>query len=73
MSVKKLCAYCGKGPRVESHAPFCSHGCQDRDLLQWMREGYALPASDNEDELLDNAGLDKDSADSLETRPRLRR
>ncbi len=72
MSLEKPCAYCGKGPRVAPYAPFCSPGCQDRDLLQWMREGYALPASDNEDELSDNAGLDKDGADSLETRPRPR-
>jgi uncharacterized protein len=72
MSPEKLCAYCGKGPRTAAHAPFCSPGCQDRDLRQWLTEGYALPASDNEDELLDDAALDKDTGDSLEPRPRSR-
>jgi endogenous inhibitor of DNA gyrase (YacG/DUF329 family) len=51
----KPCAYCGKSPRVAEFAPFCSRGCQDRDLVQWMREGYAIPASDHEDELSDGA------------------
>jgi endogenous inhibitor of DNA gyrase (YacG/DUF329 family) len=62
----KLCAYCGKGPRVAAYAPFCSPGCQDRDLLQWMREGYALPAMPDDDEaqnmgLPGNNGLDSDA------------
>lgn len=51
----KPCAYCGKSPPVAEFAPFCSRGCQDRDLVQWMREGYAIPASDHEDELSDGA------------------
>jgi hypothetical protein len=72
MSADKLCAYCGKGPRVPAYAPFCSPGCQDRDLLQWMREGYAVPASDNEDELSDNATLDSGRRDGLEPPPRPR-
>ncbi len=63
MSTESTCAYCGKGPRVRAYAPFCSAGCQDRDLLQWMRGGYALPASDNEDELSDNASLDNRQSD----------
>lgn len=63
MSTDKPCAYCGKSPRVVAFAPFCSTGCQDRDLLQWMREGYVVPASDNEDELSDTRSLDNDRAD----------
>lgn len=59
----KPCAYCGKSPRVEAYAPFCSHGCQDRDLVQWMREGYVVPASDNEDELSDTRPLDNERSD----------
>jgi endogenous inhibitor of DNA gyrase (YacG/DUF329 family) len=41
MSLKK-CPTCGK-PRSESHKPFCSARCRDRDLLQWLSDGYALP------------------------------
>ncbi|MFZ4689285.1 MAG: DNA gyrase inhibitor YacG [Polymorphobacter sp.] len=63
MSTDKLCAFCNKGPRVPAYAPFCSPGCQDRDLLQWMRGGYALPSSDNEDELSDNVPLDNRGLD----------
>jgi len=59
----KRCAFCGKGPRVAAYGPFCSPGCQDRDLLQWMRGGYALPASDNEDELSDIGRLDNSELD----------
>lgn len=55
------CAYCGKSPRVSAFTPFCSRGCQDRDLVQWLREGYVVPASDNEDELSDNTLLDKEA------------
>ena len=25
------------------HTPFCSRGCRDRDLLQWLGEGYRVP------------------------------
>jgi uncharacterized protein len=54
----KACAYCGKFPRAADFAPFCSRGCQDRDLVQWLREGYVVPGNDNEDELSDTPGLD---------------
>ena len=60
---EKACAFCGKGPRVAAYSPFCSPGCQDRDLLQWMRGGYALPVSDNEDELSDIGRLDNNDLD----------
>jgi endogenous inhibitor of DNA gyrase (YacG/DUF329 family) len=33
---------CGKPPS-EAHAPFCSRGCKDRDLLKWLGEGYRIP------------------------------
>jgi|DEB19_MinimDraft_2_1074335.scaffolds.fasta_scaffold189166_1 hypothetical protein len=62
-SSEKACAFCGKGPRIATYAPFCSPGCQDRDLLQWMRGGYALPVSDNEDELSDIGRLDNSDLD----------
>lgn len=63
MSSEKPCAYCGKSPRVAAFAPFCSRGCQDRDLVQWMREGYVVPVNDHEDELLDIRPLDIDGLD----------
>jgi endogenous inhibitor of DNA gyrase (YacG/DUF329 family) len=36
------CPLCGK-PEAQAHAPFCSQGCKDRDLLQWLGEGYRFP------------------------------
>ena len=36
------CPVCGK-PVSTAHAPFCSQGCRDRDLLQWLGEGYRVP------------------------------
>jgi endogenous inhibitor of DNA gyrase (YacG/DUF329 family) len=39
---KSDCAVCGK-PINPAHMPFCSQGCRDRDLLQWLGEGYRVP------------------------------
>jgi endogenous inhibitor of DNA gyrase (YacG/DUF329 family) len=33
---------CGR-PGHADHAPFCSRGCKDRDLLKWLGEGYRIP------------------------------
>lgn len=38
----KKCPLCGK-PEQPQHAPFCSAGCKDRDLLKWLGEGYRIP------------------------------
>ena len=38
----RKCPICRK-PRSEAHAPFCSTRCRDRDLLQWLEDGYAIP------------------------------
>ena len=38
----KTCPVCGKAESTE-HAPFCSPRCKDRDLLQWLGEGYRIP------------------------------
>jgi endogenous inhibitor of DNA gyrase (YacG/DUF329 family) len=46
----KPCPQCGT-PAAEPHAPFCSRGCRDRDLLQWLGEGYRIagpPAIEDE-------------------------
>jgi endogenous inhibitor of DNA gyrase (YacG/DUF329 family) len=44
MSTRKIpkCPGCGK-PESPQHAPFCSQGCRDRDLLKWLDEGYRIP------------------------------
>ena len=36
------CPICRK-PAVPKHAPFCSQGCRDRDLLNWLGDAYAVP------------------------------
>lgn len=38
----KSCPVCGR-PQASEHAPFCSRGCKDRDLLKWLGGGYAIP------------------------------
>ncbi|MFC0206359.1 DNA gyrase inhibitor YacG [Novosphingobium soli] len=40
--LERKCPICGK-PRAAEHTPFCSKRCRDRDLLQWLEDGYALP------------------------------
>jgi hypothetical protein len=32
---------CGK-PASAAQKPFCSQGCRDRDLLNWLDEGYRV-------------------------------
>ena len=39
---RNACPVCGN-PVAPEHKPFCSRGCRDRDLLQWLGEGYRLP------------------------------
>ena len=53
----KPCPLCGKPPSKE-HAPFCSRGCKDRDLLRWLDEGYKIPGPK-----ADPQGLDSDEGD----------
>jgi len=40
-SDQPACPLCGK-PEAKEHAPFCSRGCKDRDLLRWLGEGYRI-------------------------------
>jgi uncharacterized protein len=40
---RDACPICGKSS-VPEHQPFCSRGCRDRDLLNWLGEGYRIPA-----------------------------
>jgi endogenous inhibitor of DNA gyrase (YacG/DUF329 family) len=57
----KACPLCGKAMNTE-HAPFCSRGCKDRDLLKWLGEGYRIagPPADE----TDLAGVDTGGDDS---------
>ena len=49
----KKCPLC-KQPAVADHAPFCSRGCKDRDMLQWLGDGYRIPGRPDEAETLDS-------------------
>ncbi len=61
MAKRKGCPICGAAPTPD-HKPFCSRGCKDRDLLQWLGEGYRLPgaAIDPDDAAGAQTGLDSD-------------
>lgn len=41
-ATRNLCPLCAQ-PSAPAHAPFCGQGCRDRDLLNWLNEGYAIP------------------------------
>lgn len=56
---RKSCPLCGD-PVVPEHAPFCSRGCTDRDLLKWLGEGYRIPADPADPE--SETGLDRGGA-----------
>ena len=53
---RDACPICGKTPQAE-FKPFCSRGCKDRDLLNWLGEGYRVPAEAVDPE--DLSGLDR--------------
>ncbi|GAA0327706.1 DNA gyrase inhibitor YacG [Sphingomonas oligophenolica] len=59
MAKKDSCPICGK-PVSPVHTPFCSQGCRDRDLLQWLGEGYRIPAgpAEHDEENSPPPGLD---------------
>ena len=42
------------------HKPFCSQGCRDRDLIQWLSDGYRIPGAPAEadEQDSDRNGLD---------------
>ncbi|WP_109808518.1 DNA gyrase inhibitor YacG [Sphingosinithalassobacter portus] len=42
MTRRDTCPVCGN-PAAPDTKPFCSRGCKDRDLLQWLGEGYRIP------------------------------
>jgi hypothetical protein len=54
----KGCPLCGR-PVLPEHAPFCSQGCKDRDLLKWLGEGYRIPGPPADES--DAGGVDRTS------------
>jgi endogenous inhibitor of DNA gyrase (YacG/DUF329 family) len=57
---RAACPYCGQ-PSVAAHRPFCSQGCRDRDLIEWLSDGYRIAgpaADDDEGKDLRDSGLD---------------
>jgi endogenous inhibitor of DNA gyrase (YacG/DUF329 family) len=55
----KPCPICRK-PASAEHAPFCSRGCKDRDLLKWLGGGYAIPGPAADPEGGEADGLDSE-------------
>jgi endogenous inhibitor of DNA gyrase (YacG/DUF329 family) len=51
----KRCPVCGNPEKAE-HAPFCSRGCKDRDLLKWLGEGYRIPGPPADPDGVDSSG-----------------
>ena len=56
-SKSKKCPLCGR-PEHPDHAPFCSHGCKDRDLLNWLGDGYRIPGPPADPEKVDSSQSD---------------
>ena len=54
------CPICGK-PAGAENRPFCSRGCRDRDLLNWLGDGYRVPGPPAEEGDLEKHGLGLDS------------
>jgi uncharacterized protein len=50
----EACPLCRK-PIVAAFKPFCSQGCRDRDLLNWLGEAYSVPANPNDNDEADSA------------------
>lgn len=54
------CPICGQ-PTQAAARPFCSTACRDRDLLQWLGEGYRVPGPSAGEMLQKNGGEGLDS------------
>ena len=52
----KKCPLCGKAASG-AHGAFCSQGCRDRDLLNWLGDSYRVPGPPA-DEALGEFGSD---------------
>ncbi|HKX36555.1 MAG TPA: DNA gyrase inhibitor YacG [Rhizorhapis sp.] len=47
------CPVCGRPAQAETR-PFCGKACRDRDLLQWLGEGYRVPGAPASDAMQKN-------------------
>ncbi len=54
-SNRDKCPVC-RAITITQFAPFCSQGCRDRDLLQWLGEGYRVPGPPAEYEDISSGG-----------------
>ncbi|SER75409.1 DNA gyrase inhibitor YacG [Sphingobium sp. YR768] len=54
------CPVCDQ-PAEATTRPFCSPACRDRDLLQWLGEGYRVPGSPAEETAQKNGNYGLDS------------
>lgn len=59
---RQECPLCGK-EAAQKHRPFCSRGCRDRDLLNWLGDAYRVPGRPAEPELerIAEDGLDSEA------------
>ncbi|BBF68247.1 DNA gyrase inhibitor YacG [Sphingomonas bisphenolicum] len=55
------CPVCDQPAQLATR-PFCSAACRDRDLLQWLGEGYRVPGQpvDEAAQKNGNYGLDSE-------------
>ncbi|HEY8592570.1 MAG TPA: DNA gyrase inhibitor YacG [Sphingomicrobium sp.] len=53
----KKCPLCSQ-PAQADYAPFCTRGCKDRDLLQWLGDGYRIPGPPADPGRVDSGGGD---------------
>jgi hypothetical protein len=55
---RAACPVCGT-PSAAPHKPFCSQGCRDRDLLNWLGDAYRVPGPPADERSTDE-GLDSE-------------
>lgn len=56
---RATCPLCRKAMAAAEFSPFCSARCRDRDLLNWLGDGYRIPGPPADPETL---------AETLDTR-----
>ena len=61
-NASKPCPLCRK-PAFPEFAPFCSPGCKNRDLLQWLGDGYRIPGPPVDPEA-ETLGVDRGADES---------
>jgi uncharacterized protein len=54
MTARK-CVVCGK-PQDQKYRPFCSKRCADVDLNRWFSGAYAIPAEEEREPGINEAG-----------------